>query len=243
MYAEFAAALAPYLPQLQACDTTLNDNDALKALLAQAGADPVMHSVQDAYFDTNFWNPAIDAANANGATQSLSGTITYDSFIQSGPGGWRNLAAQTNAQFGALGVIGEDTWYQNYVGVRRAWLAASTSAPVQASVYRMDAFATIVGANNWVLALPLTVRGVYLDANVLSGQVPAGRILRIASPILSGPDVTSVQQALIQAGYPVTADGNYGPETAAAVRQFEASKGLTADGVVGPSVRAALGIS
>ena len=45
--------------------------------------------------------------------------------------------------------------------------------------------------------------------------------------------VRFVQQALKDLGYAITADGYYGPKTAAAVKQFQAANGLTADGVVG----------
>ncbi|HUC61176.1 MAG TPA: peptidoglycan-binding protein [Alphaproteobacteria bacterium] len=240
--AQFAAGLTPYLPALQACDPTLNDDAALKSLLAQAGADPVMRAVQDDYFDRTFWTPAIDAANTLGATTGLGGTITYDSYIQSGPGGWQARAAQTDAQ-GTFAAIGERAWYGNYVAVRRAWLAASSSAPVRASVYRMDAFQSLIDAGNWELALPITVHGVYIDANVLSGQAPAGRTLRVTTPFMTGSDVTALQQALANAGYQVSVDGVYGPATAAAVQQFESARGLAADGIAGPSVRAALGLS
>jgi murein L,D-transpeptidase YcbB/YkuD len=52
----------------------------------------------------------------------------------------------------------------------------------------------------------------------------------------TGPSVVWVQQQLH-----VSADGKFGPGTAAAVRSFQAQHGLTADGVVGPQTWAALG--
>ena len=56
----------------------------------------------------------------------------------------------------------------------------------------------------------------------------------------AGPEVAEVQQALLDLGYDVAADGDFGPGTAAAVREFERSRGLTADGIVGPEVYQAL---
>jgi peptidoglycan hydrolase-like protein with peptidoglycan-binding domain len=50
--------------------------------------------------------------------------------------------------------------------------------------------------------------------------------------------VADVQKAL-----GVSADGEFGPQTAAAVKHFQAAHGLTADGVVGPATAEALGIS
>jgi putative chitinase len=53
--------------------------------------------------------------------------------------------------------------------------------------------------------------------------------------------VTLLQTKLNAAGYQVGADGDFGPGTDAAVKQFQAAKGLTADGIVGPRTWAALG--
>jgi peptidoglycan hydrolase-like protein with peptidoglycan-binding domain len=56
-----------------------------------------------------------------------------------------------------------------------------------------------------------------------------------------GPEVKELQNQLNKLGYSVgTADGEFGPKTAAAVKKFQADKGLEADGVVGPKTREAL---
>ena len=49
--------------------------------------------------------------------------------------------------------------------------------------------------------------------------------------------VAALQQAL-----GVAADGDFGPQTEAAVRAFQSAHGLAVDGVVGPATRAALGL-
>jgi hypothetical protein len=66
----------------------------------------------------------------------------------------------------------------------------------------------------------------------------AGGTLRVGS---RGDAVSALQQALnVQLGLSLSTDGVFGARTAAAVRAFQASRGLVADGVVGPATRAAL---
>jgi peptidoglycan hydrolase-like protein with peptidoglycan-binding domain len=56
-----------------------------------------------------------------------------------------------------------------------------------------------------------------------------------------GAAVTELQGALKRHGFdPGPIDGDFGPKTEAAVKAFQAAKGLTVDGVVGPQTRQAL---
>lgn len=60
---------------------------------------------------------------------------------------------------------------------------------------------------------------------------------------MTGADVKSLQEKLIARGYALPksgADGEYGAETAAAVKAFQKDANLTADGVYGPKTHAAL---
>lgn len=241
--AQYADALSSYLASMRQRDASLNGDDALKALLRHAGSDPVMQKAQDDFFDQRYWNPALVAATHMGARSALGVTITYDSFIHSGVGGWERLASETSDRFGASGSIGEEPWYGRYVELRRDWLAASKSAPIRNSVYRMDAFIDLIRQDKWDLPLPLTVRGVIIDEGVLAGAAPAGRLLRLTGPFMTGDDVRQVQQALVKAGYAANVDDIYGPGTAEMVKQFQQARGLTPDGIVGPSTRAALGLA
>ena len=66
-----------------------------------------------------------------------------------------------------------------------------------------------------------------------------------ATPVLrrgaKNASVTLLQAKLNAAGYQVSTDGDFGRGTDAAVKQFQAAKGITADGIVGPKTWTALG--
>jgi uncharacterized protein (TIGR02594 family) len=58
---------------------------------------------------------------------------------------------------------------------------------------------------------------------------------------MASESVRKIQQALAEGGFnPGPIDGIWGRKTIAAVKQFQASKGLVADGIVGPKTSAAL---
>jgi len=55
-----------------------------------------------------------------------------------------------------------------------------------------------------------------------------------------GAAVTALQKQLTDNGYAATADGVFGPATAAQLKAFQKAERLTADGVAGPRTWAAL---
>lgn len=63
------------------------------------------------------------------------------------------------------------------------------------------------------------------------------RVLYLATPLMAGDDVRTLQQQLEAQGMAVTVDGVFGPGTQAAVQAFQRSVGLGVDGVVGPKTR------
>lgn len=56
----------------------------------------------------------------------------------------------------------------------------------------------------------------------------------------SGEEVATLQRALSAAGFPVEANGRFGPETATAVKAFQEKMGLKVDGIAGPHTKSAL---
>jgi peptidoglycan hydrolase-like protein with peptidoglycan-binding domain len=63
------------------------------------------------------------------------------------------------------------------------------------------------------------------------------RTLRLAMPRMEGSDVLKLQEGLKKAGIVVGADGELGPGTDKAVKEFQQKKGLIADGIVEPKTR------
>lgn len=75
-------------------------------------------------------------------------------------------------------------------------------------------------------------------AGGVSSKVPsADGMLRLGS---RGMRVRELQQLLIRGGYPVAVDGDFGPATHSAVREFQQWAGLEVDGVAGPQTMRAL---
>lgn len=90
----------------------------------------------------------------------------------------------------------------------------------------------------------ILVPGVsYLQSDAEVPLKPPAAVLRLTDPLTRGDRVRRLQQALAAKGFAVgSADGIYGPQTAHAVRLFQAAKGLVADGEAGPRTLKALGL-
>lgn len=230
--------LSSYLPRMQQRDFALDTDMTLRAFLQQAGQDRVMRTVQDQFFDANYWSPAAQSAANFGISSALGTSVVYDSHVQ---GAWATVRDLTTAQCGALGVISENDWVSQYLNVRRDWLANHPNPALHPTVYRVDCFLSLIQDSSWDLALPINIQGVTIDEDTLVGAAPA-RILSLTVPPITGDDVRTVQRALIAAGADLIVDGVFGPQTQAAVEQFQQRQGLAADGIVDPAMRSALGI-
>jgi chitosanase len=239
--------IRPYLPKLARRDPALNFDARFKALLREAGDDPVMRDTQDAFFDRVYWEPSLKSAQAVGVASALGTSVVYDSKIH---GSWHRMRDRTVERFGTVASLGEAEWVRCYVQVRRQWLATHSNPLLPKTVYRMESFESLMDEGKWGLELPLVVRGVRIDASVLAGgpvrvsaEEEPPRMLRLQTPYLRGEDVRRLQEALASKGYGITVDGIFGPETHRAVRRFQKDTGrLKVDGIVGPATRAQLGL-
>jgi chitosanase len=244
--ARFADQLKPYLTRLQQIDLSLDHDSDFRDLLREAGSDQVMHTVQDEFFDRVYWDPAATAAAQLNITSGLGCCVVYDSTVH---GSWRAMRDRTTAQFGTPTQNTENAWIQQYISLRRNWLATNSNALLHRTVYRMDELNKLAAGGNWALALPIVIRGATIDESVLAGapirvsaQIAEERMLVLRNPMMQGDDVRNVQQALNRNGAQLEIDGVYGPTTVAALRRFQQGKNLAVDGIVGPSTRAALGL-
>jgi len=246
--AQLASPLSEYLERLANRDTSLDLDQRLRDLLREAAGDPVMHEVQDRFFDRVYWAPSLQASSSNRIASGLGTSVVYDSRIH---GSWERVRSLTTERHGSPVDIGEEDWVSHYVDERRNWLANHPNSLLHRTVYRMDAFRELIDAARWSLPLPLTVRGALIDEAILSSAPPVRvsahdedeRTFKLEVPYLIGSDVTAIQQALMKAGFTLDADGIFGPLTDAVVRQFQQQRGLTADGIVGPATRSALDAS
>ena len=244
--AAFAAPLAAFLDRLEDTDLSLDHDAAFRALLREAGDDPVMQSVQDAFFDRVYWEPALKSAAFIESQTALGHAVVYDGRIH---GSWHMIRDRTIAAHKSLAVIGETKWMERYVEVRRAWLAGHSNTLLRKTVYRMDALKALIDDKRWDLDLPLTVRGIEISEPVLSGPplrasaaVAEERLLRLRQPFMRGEDVRAVQEALAAKSHDLEIDGVFGPGTRDAVLRFQEAEGLTPDGMVGPATRSRLGL-
>lgn len=162
MYVEaggsFSDALRPFADLVGS--VPLTDNQEFKALLRNAGRnDPVMRSIQDEFFETEYFQPAMQWADENGFTLALSGLVIYDSFIHSGGILW--LIRQRFQESPPAAGGSEQAWIEAYVRERHLWLLSHHRAAVRASAYRTSDLQREIERGNWDLAqLPILANGV-----------------------------------------------------------------------------------
>jgi len=138
----------------------LTDDLQFRSLLRTAGRkDPVMRDVQDAFFEQQYFAPAMQWARDRGFTLPLSALVVYDSFIHSGsilPLIRRTFPERTPDAGGD-----ERAWTTAYVTARHAWLARHSRTYVRRRRYRTRCLAEEIGRANWHLEVkPILANGV-----------------------------------------------------------------------------------
>lgn len=75
------------------------------------------------------------------------------------------------------------------------------------------------------------------------GSLDAAAVALPPTPVPSSGGARWIQEAMNKLGSDLYVDGVAGPATTAAVKAFQASRGLTADGIVGPATTAAINMA
>jgi chitosanase len=140
----------------------LTDDPQFRSLLRAAGrTDPVMRDMQDAFFEKQFFDPAMQWATDHGLTLPLSALVVYDSFIHSGsilPLLRHSFPEQTPDTGGD-----ERTWTTAYVKARHTWLAAHARVAVRKTQFRTRCLAEQIQRANWHLELrPIRAKTVVI---------------------------------------------------------------------------------
>lgn len=147
--------------------------------------------------------------------------------VRSGPGsGYRSLGALENGA-NVTTIAERGSWRKIRFNGREGWVHSrylrQTSAAPAADDDQGPADTASTTTND--------SGGNFVDA--LEGR----RTLRKGD---SGEAVRALQRRLRELGYPVSVDGEFGPQTERALRDFQRANGLSADGVAGPQTIAAL---
>jgi N-acetylmuramoyl-L-alanine amidase len=113
---------------------------------------------------------------------------------------------------------------------------------VEAHSTKRGVIRSTVDGRRWDIGV-LPPRLAYKTPQKLNAYAPAGLVLRLKEPRMSGNLVRRLQEKLNMLGYSAgPVDGVYGPHTMAAVQVFQLSEGLAADGEAGQQTLHALGL-
>ncbi len=129
------------------------------------------------------------------------------------------------------GVVGPGTWSVIGVSGEQTLTPPASALPTSPAPQQGDAADTATSAT-----------GVTPGTGETSGAVSAATDPATGAPV--APPVTPADAVVrLQAALRLPVDGEFGPETEAAVRRLQARHGLTVDGVVGPSTWSAIGVN
>jgi chitosanase len=138
--------------------SSLHSDKNFTDLLKKSGSDPVMMDVQDKVFEDKYWTPALKFFNDNQFTHPLSLLVIFDSYLHSG-----SVLAFLRARFSEMPPSkggNEKKWVEEYVRVRRNWLATHSRTILRNTVYRCDSFNDAIKKGNWDLSQPVNANGI-----------------------------------------------------------------------------------
>jgi chitosanase len=152
----YASDIISYLQFVGRSDKPLAANESFKAILKRAGADQIMHEIQDRFFDQYYWNPALNFFVANQFTMPLSMAVIYDSYIHSGgiPQWLRDDFSEKTPLAGGH----ENVWITGYVNARDQWLENHSKKILRNTDYRTDCWKEQIAAGNWDLSKPVVCK-------------------------------------------------------------------------------------
>ena len=116
-------------------------------------------------------------------------------------------------------------------------------ATVEAHSAKRGVIQHTLAKRRWDMGILLPGIQYKMGTQAVEVKPPKALIYRLTKPLMRGPKVKEIQRKLRQAGFhPGSIDGQFGPQTQAAVVGFQMSKGLVPDGEVGPQTARALGV-
>lgn len=159
--ATFSAELARYIDRVNAKDSSLNLDEGFKQVLRRAGSDPVMQRVQESTFQSQYFAPALRAAQSLGIRTPLGIAVVYDSFVH---GSLARVRDRTNAEVGGSPASGVDErrWVRAFLRARLNWLSTSQSAMLRGTALRPTALLKLADDENWDLKPPIRIADVDL---------------------------------------------------------------------------------
>lgn len=145
------------------------------------------------------------------------------------------------------GIYASDSWFVtqldfNKVSKYKLWVASYSKAPTRVKKYAGWQFTS----NKILDGIPKRVDCSYYydtigsskpSTNVTPSTPTINKLLKKGSV---GEEVKWVQRELNKRGYNLVVDGEFGPKTEAAVKDYQKRNGLEVDGIVGPKTIASL---
>jgi chitosanase len=174
--------LAKFLPRLrELAKKGSGSTTGLRGLETEwrtAAKDPKFRAAQHQVVDVEYFQPAMQHADALGIKMPLVCAQLYDAILQHGdgedPDGLGALIERTNAQVGGSpkNGISEEKWLEAFLKVRRSDLAYSYNPETRkewaGSVSRVDVFVDLLAAKNLSLKGPICItRGDFKGIVVL----------------------------------------------------------------------------